>query len=182
MACSIIMLAVVSYLFVKSVLDSQGTFYAYGKTRNKDKIHSCLVRMSTGIAHVGTVGYVNEGGDFNRISITSNHSRHSLPTAHSSEHSRPDSPVDTPEITITPGTPEPSKKLEIARVFAASSASIAQDRFQSATSLEKLVSKKYIKPKTRNLRSLRKADAVVTPAGAAGKYIKKEQRFEYPET
>lgn len=182
MACSVIMLTVVAVLFAKSVLDSQGTYYAYGKTRNKDKVHSCLVRLTATIAHVGGVGYVNQGGDFNRTSIRSNRSEHSLPDAQSSEHSRPDSTVEGPEITITPGTPESDRRLDVAKVFASSSTSIEQDRFQSATSLETLVSKKYTKPKTRKLRSLRKADAVVTPAGAAGKYIKKEERLEYCET
>ena len=171
------MLTVVAVLFVKSVLDSQGTYHAYGKTRNKDKVHSCIVRLTSTIGHVGTVGYVNEGGDFNRMSIISNTSQHSLPGAHSSEHSRPDSTVEAPDITITPGTPESDRRLEVAEVFASSSTSFEQDRFQSATSVEKLVSRKYIKSKTRKLRSLRKADAVVTPAGAAGKYIKKEERF-----
>ena len=181
MACSAIMLTVVAVLFVKSVHDSEGTYYGYGKHRNKDKIHSCLVRMTTSIAHVGAVGYVNKGRHFSRSSIRSIPSVQSLPGAHSSEHSQPNSPVEAPEITITPGTPEADRRLDIAKVLASSNASIEQDRFQSVTSLENLLSKRYIKPKTRKLRSLKKPDAVVTPAGAAGKYIKKDERFEFYE-
>lgn len=174
LACSAIMLTVVAILIVKSIYDSEGTYYGYGKNRDKDKIHSCLVTMTTSIAHVGAVGYVNERR-FSRSSMKSNASVHS--GAHSSPHSLV---MEAPEITITPGTPEEDRRFE-ARVFASSSTSIDQERFQSTTSLENLLSRKYIKSKTRRLRSLRKADAVVTPAGHDGKYKKKEKRFEFYE-
>ena len=181
MACSAIMLTVVAVLFVKSVNDSEGTYYGYGKNRNKDKIHSCLINITTGIAHVGAVGYVNEGRRFSRSSTRSTPSVHSIPNVNSSERSQSASAVEAPEITVTPGTPEPHKRLDVTKVFAASTTSIEQDRFQSVTSLENLVSKKYIKPKTRRLRSLKKADAVVSPAGAVGKYRRKEEQLEFYE-
>lgn len=181
MACSVIMLTVVAVLFVKSVFESEGTYFAYGKTRDKDKLHSCLVTLTTSIAHVGAVGYVNQGGDFNRASFSHPPSEHSLPGVQASELSRADSIVEAPEITITPETPEPSRRLDVNEVVVASSSSINQDRFQSVTSLENLVSKRYIKPKTRKLRSLIKSGAVVSPPGAAGKYIKKEDKFEFYE-
>lgn len=174
LACSVIMLTVVAVLLVKSIYDSEGTYYGYGKNRNKDKIHSCLVTMTTSIAHVGAVGQYDRR--FRRASMKSNpseHSTHSIPSAQSSEHSRNNSLVEAPEITVTPVTPEGERRFE-AKVFASSSTSIEQERFQSATSLENLLSRKYIKPKTRRLRSLRKSEAVVTPAGHDGKYIKKE--------
>ena len=167
------MLTVVAILIVKSIYDSEGTYYGYGKNRNKDKIHSCLVTMTTSIAHVGAVSYVNERR-FSRSSMKSNAS------THSGAHSSPHPVVEAPEITITPGTPEEDRRFE-AKVFASSSTSIDQDRFQSTTSIENLLSRKYIKPKTRRLRSLRKAEAVVTPAGHDGKYKKKEERFEFYE-
>ena len=178
MACSAIMLTVVAVLFVKSVNDSQGTYYGYGKNRNKDKIHSCLISMSTSIAQVGAVGYVNEARRFSR---SSTRSTPSVPSIHSLEGSQVASPVTTPEITITPETPESERRIDITSVPATSAASIEQDRFQSVTSLENLLSRKCIKPKTRRLRSLKKADAVVTPAGAAGKYRRKAEEFEFYE-
>lgn len=181
MACSAIMLTVVAVLFVKSVNDSEGTYYGYGKNRNKDKIHSCLINITTGIAHVGAVGYVNEGRRFSRSSTRSTPSVHSIPNVSSSERSQSASAVEAPEITVTPGTPEPDRRLDVTKAFAASTTSIEQDRFQSVTSLENLVSKKYIKPKTRRLRSLKKADAVVSPAGAVGKYRRKEEQLEFYE-
>jgi len=177
LACSAIMLTVVGILLVKSIQDSEGTYYGYGKNRDKDKIHSCLVTMTTSIAHVGAVGYINEGRS-NRSSVQFNASVHS--SAHSSHHSRDNSVVETPEITITPETPERHRRFE-AKVFASSSTSIEQQRFQSTNSLENLLSRKYIKPKTRRLRSLRKSDAVVTPAGHNGKYTKKDDQFEFYE-
>ena len=182
MACSAIMLTVVAVLFVKSVNDSHGTYYGYGKNRNKDKIHSCLISMSTGIAQVGAVGYVNEARRFSRSSTRSTPSVHSsVPSIHSLEGSQVASPVTTPEITITPGTPESERRIDITSVPATSATSIEQDRFQSVTSLENLLSRKYIKPKTRRLRSLKKADAVVSPAGAAGKYRRNDEEFEFYE-
>lgn len=182
MACSAIMLTVVAVLFVKSVNDSHGTYYGYGKNRNKDKIHSCLISMSTGIAQVGAVGYVNEARRFSRSSTRSTPSVHSsVPSIHSLEGSQVASPVTTPEITITPGTPESERRIDITSIPATSATSIEQDRFQSVTSLENLLSRKYIKPKTRRLRSLKKADAVVSPAGAAGKYRRKDEEFEFYE-
>lgn len=170
------MLTVVVILIVKSIFDSEGTYYGYGKNRDKDKVHSCLVTMTTGIAHVGAVGYVNES-HFDRTSTKSNDS------VRSGAQSSPHSIVEAPEITITPGTPEEERRFERleARVFASSSTSVEQDRFQSTTSLENLLSRKYIKRKTRRLRSLRKADAVVTPAGHEGIYKKKEERFKFYE-
>jgi len=171
------MLTVVGILLVKSIQDSEGTYYGYGKNRDKDKIHSCLVTMTTSIAHVGAVGYINEGRS-NRSRVQFNASVHS--SAHSSHHSRDNSVVETPEITITPETPEGHRRFE-AKVFASSSTSIEQQRFQSTNSLENLLSRKYIKPKTRRLRSLRKSDAVVTPAGHNGKYTKKDDQFEFYE-
>lgn len=133
--------------------------------------------MTTSIAHVRAVGYVNESRS-NRSSMQSNAPVHS--SAPSRQHSRNNSIVEAPEITITPGTPEGNRRFE-AKVFASSSTSIEQERFQSTTSLENLLSRKYIKPKTRRLRSLRKADAVVTPAGHHGKYKKKEDHLEFYE-
>lgn len=179
MACSVIMLTVVAVLFVKSVFESEGTYFAYGKTRNKDKVHSCLVTLTTSIAHVGAVGYVNQGGDFNRASFSHPPSEHSLPVPEPA--SSDSAPIEAPEITITPGTPDANRRLNVTKAYCTSSTSIEQDRFQSATSLENLVSKKCITPKTRKLRSLRKADAVVSRAGAAGKYIKKEEKLEFYE-
>lgn len=173
LACSAIMLTVVAILIVKSIFDSEGTYYGYGKNRDKDKVHSCLVTMTTSIAHVGAVGYVNQS-HFNRSSTKSNDS------VRSGAQSSPHSIVEAPEITITPGTPEEERRFEV-RVFASSSTSIEQDRFQSTTSIENLLSRNYIKRKTRRLRSLRKADAVVTPAGHEGIYKKKEERFEFYE-
>ena len=178
------MLSVVAVLLVRSIYDSEGTYYGYGKNRNKEKIHSCLVTMTTSIAHVGAVGYVNERR-FSEQSMKSNRSVEATPSvasAHSSDHSRGNSIVEAPEITITPETPEAERRFDHeAKVFASSSTSIDQDRFESATSLENLLSRKYIKPKTRRLRSLRKADAVVTPAGHEGKYRKKDDLFEFYE-
>ena len=179
LACSAIMLTVVGILLMKSIHDSEGTFYGYGKNRDKDKIHSCLVTMTTSIAHVGAVGYINESrSSMYRSSMHFNASEHS--GTQSSQHSRDNSIVEAPEITITPETPEVHRRFE-AKVFASSSTSIEQERFQSANSLENLLSRKYIKPKTRRLRSLRKSEAVVTPAGHHGKYTKKDDQFEFYE-
>lgn len=177
LACSAIMLTVVGILLMKSIHDSEGTFYGYGKNRDKDKIHSCLVTMTTSIAHVGALGYINESRS-NRSSMQFNASVPS--STHSPLHSRDNSIVEAPEITITPETPEAHRRFE-AKVFASSSTSIEQERFQSANSLENLLSRKYIKPKTRRLRSLRKSDAVVSPAGHHGKYTKKDDQFEFYE-
>lgn len=182
LTCSAIMLSVVGVLLVRSIYDSEGTYYGYGKNRNKDKLHSCLVTMTTSIAHVSTMGY-NDERRFSEASIRSNRSAqssHSDADNHSSDHSRGNSIVEAPEIKITPETPEVERRFE-ARVFASSSTSIDQERFQSTTSLENLLSKKYIKPKTRRLRSLRKSEAVVSPAGHDGKYTKKNDQFEFYE-
>jgi hypothetical protein len=46
-------------------------------------------------------------------------------------------------------------------------------RFQSTTSLDYLVSKSYIKPKSRKLRSLKKPEATIQPSGKDGIYRKK---------
>lgn len=182
LTCSAIMLSVVGVLLVRSIYDSEGTYYGYGKNRNKDKLHSCLVTMTTSIAHVSTMGY-NDERRFSETSIRSNHSAqssHSHANTHSADHSRGNSIVEAPEIKITPETPEADRRFE-ARVFASSSTSIDQERFQSTTSLENLLSRKYIKSKTRRLRSLRKSEAVVTPAGHDGKYTKKGDQFEFYE-
>lgn len=176
------MLSVVGVLLVRSIYDSEGTYYGYGKNRNKDKLHSCLVTMTTSIAHVSTMGY-NDERRFSETSIRSNHSAQSSRShanTHAADHSRGNSIVEAPEIKITPETPEAERRFE-ARIFASSSTSIDQERFQSTTSLENLLSRKYIKSKSRRLRSLRKSEAVVTPAGHDGKYTKKEDQSEFYE-
>ena len=167
LACSLVMLSVVAVLFVKSVQDSEGTHFGYGKNRDKETLHSCLVNLTTSISNIGIHDNASEQGGC------------------SASPSQPQSPSDSrresiitaapPEIRITPGTPELVQRQET-KVFASTS-SIEQEpsRFQSTTSLDHLLSKSYFKPKGRRMRSLRRSEAVVSPAGKEGTFRKRDQ-------
>lgn len=65
------------------------------------------------------------------------------------------------------------EEIELQACGSAVSLDKEPSRFQSTTSLDHLVSKSYIKPKSRKLRGLRKPEAIIRPPGKEGVYRKK---------
>ena len=176
--CVTIMLTVVSILVMRSIKEAEGTAMGFGDITDKETVQTSLVNVTASIAHVATQGCSSDS----RTSISSG----SKPTSHYSSPCQ--SPVAKPngrtplenDTTVNLDTPEKVQPEEVEQhemVIFRSNTSLASapssSRFQSTTSLDHLVTKSYIKPKTRRLRSLRKAEGVVSPAGKQGKYIKK---------
>ena len=168
----------------------------FGDITDKENVQTSLVNVTASIAHVSTQGY---SGD-SRASISSGSKPTShysspcqspdvkpngkstfqdlgIPELIKQERVQPE--VVQPEV-VQPEQVEPEEEKDVEQhemVIFRSNTSLAsghsQSRFQSTTSLDHLVAKSYIKPKCRRLRSLRKPEGVVSPAGREGKYIKK---------
>ena len=190
--CVTITLVVVSILFVRSIKEADGTAMGFGDTNDKETIQTSLINVSASIAHVSTQGYSSES----RTSISSGSKSAShysspcqSPVAGASGRTsvKDNGRVDLGITEIVkleirkPEVVKPEEEKEIEQhemVIFRSNTSLASapvpSRFQSTTSLDHLVSKSYIKPKSRRLRSLCKAEGVVSPAGRGGKYVRKE--------